>query len=56
MDLPLKKSRVETSWMVKQIWRGRGRPLSSMHSYKEGRILENLARIAMLHKVDSVLS
>jgi replication factor A1 len=24
-----------------------------MHSYKEGRILENLARIAMLHKVDS---
>jgi replication factor A1 len=39
--------------MVKQIWRGRGRPLSSMHSYKEGRILENLAGIAMLHKVDS---
>ncbi|MCJ7425023.1 hypothetical protein MUP01_12265 [Candidatus Bathyarchaeota archaeon] len=28
-------------------------PLSSMPSYKEGRILENLARIAMLHKVDS---
>jgi replication factor A1 len=24
-----------------------------MHSYKDGRILENLARIAMLHKVDS---
>jgi len=28
-------------------------PLNSMPSYKEGRILENLARIAMLHKVDS---
>jgi len=39
--------------MAKQIWRGRGRPLNSMPSYKEGRILENLARIAMLHKVDS---
>jgi len=39
--------------MVKQIWRGRGRPLNSMHSYREGRILENLAGIAMLHKVGS---
>ena len=39
--------------MAKQIWRGRGRPLNSMHSYKDGRILEYLARIAMLHKVDS---
>ncbi len=39
--------------MTKQIWRGRGRPLKSMYSYKDGRILENLARIAMLHKVDS---
>ncbi|MCJ7423508.1 hypothetical protein MUP01_04470 [Candidatus Bathyarchaeota archaeon] len=39
--------------MAKQIWRGRGRPLNSMPSYKDGRILENLARIAMLHKVDS---
>jgi replication factor A1 len=38
--------------MAKQIWRGRGRPLSSMPSYKDGRILESLARIAMLHKVD----
>ena len=37
--------------MAKQIWRGRGRPLKSMYSYKDGRILENLARIAMLHKV-----
>lgn len=39
--------------MFKQIWRGRGRPLNSMHSYKDGRILEYLARIAVLHKVDS---
>ena len=39
--------------MAKQIWRGRGRPLNSMPSYKDGRILENLARIAILHKVDS---
>jgi len=39
--------------MAKQIWRGRGRPLSSMPSYKDGRVLEYLARIAMLHKVDS---
>jgi len=39
--------------MAKQIWRGRGRPLKSMYSNKDGRILENLARIAMLHKVDA---
>jgi replication factor A1 len=39
--------------MSKQIWRGRGRPLNSMPSYKDGRILENLARIAMRHEVDS---
>jgi replication factor A1 len=39
--------------MTKRIWRGRGRPLNSTHSYKDGRILEYLARIAMLHKVDS---
>jgi len=39
--------------MARQIWRGRGRPLNSTPSYKDGRILENLARIAMLHKVDS---
>jgi replication factor A1 len=38
--------------MAKQIWRSRGRP-SSMLSYKDGRILESLARIALLHKVDS---
>ncbi|MGA2310602.1 MAG: hypothetical protein ABSG57_13795 [Candidatus Bathyarchaeia archaeon] len=38
--------------MAKHIWRGRGRP-PSMYSYKDGRILENLARIAMLHKVDA---
>jgi replication factor A1 len=39
--------------MVKHIWRGRGRPLKSMHSYKDGRVLENLARIAVFHKVDA---
>ncbi|MGB8779046.1 MAG: hypothetical protein WCD81_00140 [Candidatus Bathyarchaeia archaeon] len=38
--------------MARQIWRGRGRPLNSI-SYKDGRILEYLARIAVLHKVDS---
>jgi replication factor A1 len=39
--------------MSKQIWKGRGRPLNSMPSYKDGRILENLAKIAILHKVDA---
>jgi replication factor A1 len=39
--------------MAKHIWRGRGRPLKRMHSYKDGRVLENLARIAVLHKVDA---
>jgi replication factor A1 len=39
--------------MAKQIWRSRGRPLNRMPSYKDGRILESLARIALLHKVDS---
>ena len=39
--------------MARQIWRGRGRPLRSMYSYKNGRILENLARIAVFHKVDA---
>lgn len=39
--------------MTKHIWRGRGRPLKSMHSYRDGRILENLAGIAVLHKVDA---
>jgi replication factor A1 len=39
--------------MAKQIWRGRGRPLNSMPSYKDGRVLECLARIAVFHKVDS---
>jgi replication factor A1 len=48
----VKKKQVETSQMVKQIWRGRGRPLNNMPSCKDGRVLENLARIAMLHKVD----
>jgi len=41
--------------MAKQIWRGRGRPRDSMHSYRDRRILENLAEIAMLHRVDSNL-
>src|SRR5271157_4285384 len=39
--------------MSKQIWKGRGRPLKSMHSYKDARVLENLAGIAILHKVDA---
>jgi len=39
--------------MTNQIWRSRGRPLNSMLSYKDGRILESLSRIALLHKVDS---
>ena len=39
--------------MLKQVWRGRGRLPNSMHSYKDRRILEYLARIAMMHKVDS---
>jgi hypothetical protein len=39
--------------MLKQGWRGRGRPPNSMRSYKDRRILECLARIAVMHKVDS---
>jgi replication factor A1 len=39
--------------MAKHIWRGSGRPLKGMYSYKDGRVLENLARIAALHKVDA---
>jgi replication factor A1 len=44
---------VETSRMAKQIWRGRGRPRNRMPLYKDRRILENLAGIAVLHNVDS---
>ena len=39
--------------MAKQVWRSRGRPLNSMCSYEDGRILESLARIALMHRVDS---
>jgi replication factor A1 len=39
--------------MAKQIWRGSGRPLKGMHSYKDGRVLDNLAKIAVLHNVDA---
>ncbi len=39
--------------MQKQIWRGRGRPRGEMYSYKDRRILVYLARIAVMHKVDS---
>jgi replication factor A1 len=39
--------------MAKRIVSGRGRRPNCMFSYKDGRILENLAGIAMLHKVDS---
>jgi replication factor A1 len=49
----VEKRRVVKGQMAKQIWRGRGRPLNRMPSYKDGRILESLARIALLHKVDS---
>jgi len=49
----VKNNGVETSRMAKQIWRGRGRPRNSMYTYKDQRILENLAEIAILHRVDS---
>jgi len=39
--------------MANQIVRGRGRPRNRMFSYKDRRILESLAGIAILHKVDS---
>jgi len=39
--------------MLKRVWKGRGRIPNSLHSYKDRRILEYLARIAMVHKVDS---
>lgn len=40
-------------WMLKKVWRGRGRLPNSAHSYKDRRILDYLARIAMMYKVDS---
>jgi replication factor A1 len=39
--------------MARHIWRIGGRPLKGMHSCKDGRVLENLARIAVLYKVDA---
>jgi len=39
--------------MAGWIWRGRGRPRDRMASYKDRRILESLAGIAILYKVDS---
>ena len=39
--------------MAKQIWKGRGRPPKSMNSYRDGRVLETLAEIAILHKIDA---
>jgi replication factor A1 len=39
--------------MAKQICRGRGRPLKSTYSCKDGRVLEKLAGIAVLYKVDA---
>jgi replication factor A1 len=38
-------------WMLKKVWRGR--LPKSVHSYKDTRILDYLARIAMMYKVDS---
>ena len=37
--------------MLKQVWRGR--PPNSVHSYRDRRILEYLASIAVMHEVDS---
>jgi len=39
--------------MANQIVRGRGRPRNRIFSYKDQRILESLAWIAILHRVDS---
>lgn len=39
--------------MAKQIWRSRGRPRGGVFSYKDRKILENLATIATVHKVES---
>jgi replication factor A1 len=39
--------------MGRRVWRGRGRPPNSVYSYKNRRILEYLARIAVMHEVDS---
>jgi len=39
--------------MVKRIWSSRGRPANSTHSYKAGRSLEYLARIAVKNKLNS---
>ena len=43
----------EASQMRKKIWRGRGRFPSGMHSYADRKALEYLARIAVMHKIDS---
>jgi len=39
--------------MRKEKWRGRGRLPSGMHSYRDGKTLEYLARIAVMRKIDS---
>ena len=39
--------------MVRRTWRSRGRPSNSAHSYKHGRSLEYLAKIAVKNKLNS---
>jgi replication factor A1 len=39
--------------LVKKIWRNRGRPHNSVYSYKNLKILEYLAKIAVKNKIDS---
>jgi len=39
--------------MRKGIWSGRGRPPNSTHSHADRKTLEYLARIAVMHKLDS---
>jgi len=40
MDFTHQNNILEKSKMLKQVWRGRGRPPNSRHSYKNERLLE----------------
>lgn len=48
-----KTTKQECEKLFNQVWRGRGRRSNSMHSYKDEKIMEYLAGIAIMHEVDS---
>jgi len=44
---------MEKRKMLKQVWRGRSKSPNSRHSYKNERLLESLAGIAVKYRIDS---